>query len=684
MRHTKRIMVVEGCTVLASVLGALLASASYADVPNLDGFGPLAPTPFSSSVRVQQPVSTGQLRDHEIAVYVSKNIPRARAAAAVALQHKVMQAEIIGKMEAAMGSAYGGAWFEPAAARFHIGVTSPASRRAAEGVILREGLASEVTLTPVRSSWAELEAAQKQWNSHLPDLLARAEAQTGLSAQHNAVEVTLSSSVPTTRRGALEREASIATVNVRVTVARSPQVGGSPAGEKTECAKFKTFAAYCNKPITSGVTIEREAEPKFCTAGPLAIPEANVNETYLLTAGHCGSVGQSFYSYYKNGELHEIGKASTMVWNRGGDYGVIPVEAAAWKEAGNEPVFAVTAQWKFNEERSYNVIREGRIGENGVTCHDGQTSGGTCGEMKNTSTTWNYGGVVVEGLVEVEGPELVVEKGDSGGPFFFSETSREVLMQGLFVVISELNGAENKRRGAFMPLNTVLATLKLELLTKNNENRAKDKEEHEKEGEGSSKPEFKPTTKQKFTGASGASELVANNGAETVTCERDTSGGEVASPTLLGGVVIRFLGCKSSGSGGSGCTVKSTGAPAEGLIITATLHGLLGVVLPKPAAGSNVGLLLLPTSGKTFTTLASNTCTMETKVTGSVGGLVKPTRKSQISSKVIFGVSSGKQNIKDIDLSIGGLAKPELNAFSTAATEETEEALSYEKEVEVT
>jgi hypothetical protein len=117
------------------------------------------------------------------------------------------------------------------------------------------------------------------------------------------------------------------------------------------------------------------------------------------------------------------------------------------------------------------------------------------------------------------------------------------------------------------------------------------------------------------------------------------------------------------------------------------LHGLLGVVLPKPAAGSNVGLLLLPTSGKTFTTLASNTCTMETKVTGSVGGLVKPTRKSQISSKVIFGVTSGKQNIKDIDLSIGGLAKPELNAFSTAATEETEEteeALSYEKEVEVT
>ncbi len=482
----KLITTISICIAVAAVCAAA-AAASYADTGNLDGFGPLAATPFSAPVRAPQPVSASQIRDREIAVYVSKGIPRARAAEAVALQHRVMEADVIGKMEAAMGGAFGGAWFEPAAAKFHIGVPSSAGQGAAERTVRHGGLGSDVTLTPVRSSWVELEVVQKQWNRRLADLFAHAQVETALSAQNNAVEVTLGSSVPTSRRAALEREASAATVNVRVNVAAGPQVGGSPAGEKTECGEFKRHEAFCNKPITSGVTITEEkigTEREVCTGGPLTIPEANVNETYLLTAGHCVTVGAKWYSFYANGEEHEIGKAKSRVWNLGGDYADIPVENAAWKEAGNEPVFAVTAQWKFNAKRSYPVIREGRIGENGATCHDGQTSGGTCGEIKHTSTTWTYGGVMVEGLVEVEGAALVVEKGDSGGPFFFSETNREVLMQGLFVVIAVEGGMENNHRGAFMPLNTVLEALKLELLTKNNENRVKDKEEKEEKEKG--------------------------------------------------------------------------------------------------------------------------------------------------------------------------------------------------------
>ena len=199
-------------------------------------------------------------------------------------------------------------------------------------------------------------------------------------------------------------------------------------------------------------------------------------------------------------------------------------------------------------------------------------------------------------------------------------------------------------------------------------------------------PEFNPSSGVKILGTSGIGKLVANNGTETVTCEKDTSSGEVTSATLAGNILVHFLGCHAVSSTGE-CTVKSEGAPAENLIITTTLHGLLGLVLGGgTSSASDVGLLLLPGSGKRFVTL-EGTClaTDPIQVTGLVAGLIEPVGKSAKTAKLVLATSSGKQAITDIDVSGGSLVAPKLTAGTTAATEETTELLNFDgAELEVT
>jgi hypothetical protein len=185
-----------------------------------------------------------------------------------------------------------------------------------------------------------------------------------------------------------------------------------------------------------------------------------------------------------------------------------------------------------------------------------------------------------------------------------------------------------------------------------------------------------------FTGTSGTSTLTAG-ASESVVCAADTSSGTISNATLVGGVTVDFTGCKSSGAGGSNCTVKSINTTTEGLILTNTLHGVLGLILPK-GSGTGVGLLLLPVASKTFVTLAKNTCTVETAVKGNVAGEVKPIGVHQLTGKLIFAkATTGGQSIKDFDLSTGGLVQPELEAFGALATEETEESITFSTQVEV-
>lgn len=197
-------------------------------------------------------------------------------------------------------------------------------------------------------------------------------------------------------------------------------------------------------------------------------------------------------------------------------------------------------------------------------------------------------------------------------------------------------------------------------------------------------PTFNPGTANTFTGASGPGVLTANNGTEEIDCASDTSTGEITNTMNVGDVFVHFFGCTSTGTGGSGCATQNEGFPAtSNLIITNELHGILGLILPKPASGSDVGLLLLPHVGKIFVDVAPNACIKGGDITGQVAGEVGPVGVSQKDGTVTFSKTGTEQSIKDLD-TLYGLIKPKLTAFSTPATEETSELINFNTAVEIT
>jgi hypothetical protein len=198
----------------------------------------------------------------------------------------------------------------------------------------------------------------------------------------------------------------------------------------------------------------------------------------------------------------------------------------------------------------------------------------------------------------------------------------------------------------------------------------------------SAEPEFKPTGST-VTGIS-ESTFVFAGGGETLTCAKNVqSGGVVTSATLVGGIIVHFLECTGKTSTGSTCPVMSPGAPLENLILTNTLHGVLGLILPKPTSGSGVALVFLPSSGSTFTKLLGK-CITETGVSGQIAGVVEPIGSLVTKGTLKFETTGGVQNIKEVDLSTGGLVKPKLTSFSATASVAVIEAGTFGTATEIT
>ncbi len=195
-------------------------------------------------------------------------------------------------------------------------------------------------------------------------------------------------------------------------------------------------------------------------------------------------------------------------------------------------------------------------------------------------------------------------------------------------------------------------------------------------------PEFKPATGT-FAGTSGTSILSYDDGVYSLTCANSVTTGAKTSSTTVGGVIVHFLSCKADGETRGGCTAKSVGA-AEGLIVTNTLSGILGLILPKPASGSGVGLLLLPASSSIFVTLAGNACTEEAAVTGTVAGEALPINSSQLTGKLTFSGIGSKAKIKAFDPSVGATKTAKLVDFGAEASETLSESLTFSSATEVT
>jgi len=169
-------------------------------------------------------------------------------------------------------------------------------------------------------------------------------------------------------------------------------------------------------------------------------------------------------------------------------------------------------------------------------------------------------------------------------------------------------------------------------------------------------------------------------GVNTITCEHDRFTAEIASVHLIGPLRAHLIGCTARGSTNSGCPVSSVGA-ASGLILTTTLHSLIGLGLP----GGLPALLILPASGKELVKLEKSTdkegtCTQAAAADGSVAGLLLQTVGTR-TTKALFDLVPGDP--RQIDLPLGGTVAPEIETFAEEGTVEAQAQLLYDTPVEL-
>ena len=180
-----------------------------------------------------------------------------------------------------------------------------------------------------------------------------------------------------------------------------------------------------------------------------------------------------------------------------------------------------------------------------------------------------------------------------------------------------------------------------------------------------------------FLGLSLAGLLTA--GKDQITCGDDHIEGKVLNVHLLGPFDITFLGCQSSANeGGTKCSANSVGQTAgSGVILTKTIHALLGTILPS----LNGGILLLPTSGKEFVVVAANTCTPETAVEGNIAGLLVANQLGHSITESLW-VFDNDSNGTLID-TLNGRVKTSFELFGAAGSFETVEHQIWDGAVEI-
>ncbi len=539
----------RACAVMAIAVGVTYAAVAYADSPSSPSLSPYGA--------------------NEVSVLTNRGISRTRALEALSLQEKVAGTHVAKKIEAALAGAYAGVWLEPATATFHIGVTSAASRRAARMAVAQAGLTSGVVETPVRSTWAALIAAQTKWNRKLSRLIAREEAATGIDARGNEVLVTLSASVPSRERAAIKREATIATANVIVNI--EPAAALHPERKAACKSPFDSAKAYCEKTIVSGV---RLAAPEGgCTAGPMLIEG---NTTYVLTAGHCFGTNKANVTitakvtseYVTGGGQKDVGNEGKWYENHERDVAEVKVKLpGSFTEGLPNPVPALMAEWSIKPATPAPVgrIKAAEVIAGQSVCHEGQKSGEHCGEI----TLLND---VLEGTEHLVVITACSNRGDSGGPYFFRATNKEIAMMG-----TEVGGpppdctAAGPYRSYFEPLEDLpgaagFGTLAVfpgqSLLTTANEVRP-------------SSAKFSASSTGKLT-AKALSTQVLKTIAGNVECTglTATEGSMVSLKTTELTITVQYEKCKALG-------LAATVSPAKYLLTSGGFASLLKTVTVK-------------------------------------------------------------------------------------------------------
>jgi hypothetical protein len=341
--------------------------------------------------------------------------------------------EMAGELERALGGRYGDLWFDPHTGRVKVGIVGGDTALAAR-LIARRKLTAVTDLVAVRHSYAEL----KQAAAWLTTETARANprARNGLVKglavwrlpNRNTVELDLPRGQPLSAA----QRATVAEARRRL---GSKLTLGTWAGQMRDLSCVWSFnqasgktVFNCDPPLRGGLTLYTRSGTGYirqCTAGFNAKSTVD-GKWYVMTAGHCGSPGTTFYVYQPRdrqfhvlGHMHNCvwGGDPNCVWSSDDDEGIITIDnVPGW---GPKPWVYVHAWTGLNdrttENPGYPIYGTSGSSLGMRVCVSGGVSGTSCGHVESLG-----GG----SLAQVD---LCGEPGDSGAPIFTGQKAYGLL-----------------------------------------------------------------------------------------------------------------------------------------------------------------------------------------------------------------------------------------------------------------
>jgi hypothetical protein len=231
--------------------------------------------------------------------------------------------KVAADVEAALGSADAGLWFDNAdGSRLKVGVksaTSPPSGPQvddARSVLEDSGLLAQSDFMAEQFSEDDLDEARPSLDTALEDLLQTGKVSTGKSHRNNALTIKTANDLTVQE---LTRVNSVATqMSVRTLVAPT----GLPSANLDETACTERSSSpflWCDSPLRGGVFIEVIGTEDKCTAGFLTKSTID-GLPYLMTAGHClrDAPTATWYSRDAQGNFAAVGTAHSFKAQRPG------------------------------------------------------------------------------------------------------------------------------------------------------------------------------------------------------------------------------------------------------------------------------------------------------------------------------------------------------------------------------
>lgn len=286
-------------------------------------------------------------------------------------------------------------WFDNARGTWVVAVTRGTSAAKVHAIMAKHHLGHAYRVVRTPAPHATPATAARTLAKRLTDIVSPTQVTVGVGA--GQVDVTLAATVSRPLRG---RVRAALTTTVPITLKVVPPRFLRAARDAT-CAFPSCDTLLAGMRWSDGL--------RGCSTGFL-VGSRSTSNTYLLTAGHCVTVGQRWWvcKPYSAGCEYAGEEVARRFGGANGDAGLLRIDDP-W------PVYAGYADWAAGTIRPVRSWWSTSVPVNTVVCLNGSGGGTTCGTVSDTNVTIGYGSTSLTGMIRVTG--VCVGPGDSGAPW---------------------------------------------------------------------------------------------------------------------------------------------------------------------------------------------------------------------------------------------------------------------------